>query len=472
MSTLDTEALHAKPQGEPQVEPELELEPQVEPEPELQVEPESELRTESELEHQGASEPKLQSEPRHQSTAPTSSVCAAGSARNSQQKAKEFMQFVMHPQDMQRMHTPQTAASICVSVIIPMWNNEDTIERTLVSIQAQTHTNFECIIVNDGSTDASAQICSRFCKSDARFVMYTQENSGVSAARNYGLARAHGTLVLFLDADDSYKPTTFQIAVETYIQAHWDVLVFGFDVVPKESWLSSIHALRTPRAAMYFKFSPTLMFSQTTKPFVCRSAYARSFLMRAHARFHTALSLGEDMEWFFYVYPRSAKTQVISQHLYEYVMRDTSVVHSISAQSAQSEARYKKVMQHLDVIDVICADWYHKPWTAAARAAFASWACDFVLFDMLSLAPDDRHHALVFLRDVLCAFTDTTPQTLATIAEKDAVLHHTLQLVCAAAEGRAQLTMQSITMFYVTRRGIVACAKRLACKLLGRSSYN
>ena len=91
---------------------------------------------------------------------------------------------------------------------------------------------------------------------------------------------------------------------------------------------------------------------------------------------------------------------------------------------------------------------------------------------MLSLAPDDRHHALVFLRDVLCAFTDTTPQTLATIAEKDAVLHHTLQLVCAAAEGRAQLTMQSITMFYVTRRGIVACAKRLACKLLGRSSYN
>ena len=472
MSTLDTEALHAKPQGEPQVELELELEPQVEPEPELQVEPESELRTESELEYQGASEPKLQSEPRHQPTAPTSSVRPAGSARTSQQKAKEFMQFVMHPQDMQRMHTPQTAASICVSVIIPMWNNEDTIERTLVSIQAQTHTNFECIIVNDGSTDASAQVCSRFCKSDARFVMYTQNNSGVSAARNYGLARAHGTLVLFLDADDSYKPTTFQIAVQTYIQAHWDVLVFGFDVVPKESWLSSIHALRTPHAAMYFKFSPALMFSQTTKPFVCRSAYARSFLLRAHARFHTALSLGEDMEWFFYVYPRSAKTQVISQHLYEYVMRDTSVVHSISAQSAQSEARYKKVMQHLDVIDVICADWYHKPWAAAGRAAFASWACDFVLFDMLSLAPDARHRALVFLRDVLCAFTDTTPKTLANIAERDAVLHRTLQLVCAAAEGRAQLTMQSITMFYVTRRGIVACAKRLACKLLGRSSYN
>lgn len=472
MSTLDTEALHAKPQGEPQVEPEPELEPQVEPEPELQVEPESELRTESELEHQGASEPQLQSEPRHQPTAPTSSVRAAGSARTSQQKAKEFMQFVMHPQDMQRMHTPQTAASICVSVIIPMWNNEDTIERTLVSIQAQTHTNFECIIVNDGSTDASAQVCSRFCKSDARFVMYTQNNSGVSSARNYGLARAHGTLVLFLDADDSYKPTTFQIAVETYIQAHWDVLVFGFDVVPRESWLSSIHALRTPHAAMYFKFSPALMFSQTTKPFVCRSAYARSFLLRAHARFHTSLSLGEDMEWFFYVYPRSAKTQVISQHLYEYVMRDTSVVHSISAQSAQSEARYKKVMQHLDVIDVICADWYHKPWAAAGRAAFASWACDFVLFDMLSLAPDARHRALVFLRDVLCAFTDTTPKTLANIAERDAVLHRTLQLVCAAAEGRAQLTMQSITMFYVTRRGIVACAKRLACKLLGRSSYN
>lgn len=468
MSTLDTEALHAKPHGELQTEPEREPEAEPEPQVELELEPECEREPQSASELEPEPQPQLRQQP----AAPTSSVRVASSARMSQQKAKEFMQFVMHPQDMQRVHTPQTASSICISVVIPMWNNEDTIERTLISIQAQTHTNFECIIVNDGSTDASAQVCSRFCNSDARFVMYTQENSGVSAARNYGLARAHGTLVLFLDADDSYKPTTFQIAAETYIQAHWDVLVFGFDVVPKESWLSSIHALRTPRAAMYFKFSPTLMFSQTTKPFVCRSAYARSFLMRAHARFHTALSLGEDMEWFFYVYPRSAKTQVISQHLYEYVMRDTSVVHSISAQSAHSAARLKKVMKHLDVIDVICADWYHKPWTAAARAAFVSWACDFVLFDILSLAPDDRHHALVFLRDVLCAFTDTTPQTLATIAEKDAVLHHTLQLVCAAAEGRAQLTMQSITMFYVTRRGIVACAKRLACKLLGRSSYN
>ena len=190
MSTLDTEALHAKPHGELQTEPEREPEPQVEPEREPQGELEPELKIEPELEPEPQVElelePELQSQPRQQPAAPTSSVRVAGSARMSQQKAKEFMQFVMHPQDMQRVHTPQTAASICISVVIPMWNNEDTIERTLVSIQAQTHANFECIIVNDGSTDASAQVCSRFCNSDARFVMYTQENSGVSAARNYG----------------------------------------------------------------------------------------------------------------------------------------------------------------------------------------------------------------------------------------------------------------------------------------------
>lgn len=94
-----------------------------------------------------------------------------------------------------------------VSVIIPAHNAELTIVETIESARAQTHTNLELIVVDDGSSDATADIVAQQAKSDARIRLVRQPNSGVAAARNRGAEAAAGDFLAPLDADDLWHPT-------------------------------------------------------------------------------------------------------------------------------------------------------------------------------------------------------------------------------------------------------------------------
>lgn len=97
---------------------------------------------------------------------------------------------------------PSGQKEITASVIVPIYNAEATLERCLEALRCQTEPNFEVWMVNDGSTDGSEAICRRFAAEDGRFHLVTQENGGVSAARNAGLERAAGKYLLFADSDD------------------------------------------------------------------------------------------------------------------------------------------------------------------------------------------------------------------------------------------------------------------------------
>lgn len=91
-----------------------------------------------------------------------------------------------------------------ISVIIPLYNKEHYIEQTIKSVLSQTYADFELIIVNDGSTDKSADIVKKV--PDERIVYVSQSNQGVSAARNAGIKMARGEYIAFLDADDKWMP--------------------------------------------------------------------------------------------------------------------------------------------------------------------------------------------------------------------------------------------------------------------------
>lgn len=93
---------------------------------------------------------------------------------------------------------------IYFSVIIPLFNKEKFIEATLRSVLEQSFTNFEIIIINDGSTDSSAEIIKKFTNPRIRY--FSKENEGVSAARNFGVEQAQGKFIAFLDADDYWYP--------------------------------------------------------------------------------------------------------------------------------------------------------------------------------------------------------------------------------------------------------------------------
>ena len=101
-----------------------------------------------------------------------------------------------------------------ISVIVPVYNAEKWLRDALASLQAQTYTDFEAILVDDGSTDGSTEICRGVCERDGRFRLLMQENAGVSAARNAGIDAACGEWIAFMDADDVMPPDSLDVMAE------------------------------------------------------------------------------------------------------------------------------------------------------------------------------------------------------------------------------------------------------------------
>ena len=89
-----------------------------------------------------------------------------------------------------------------ISVIIPVYNAESTLRRCVDSVLAQTYTDFECLLIDDGSTDKSGEMCDEYAAKDSRVRVFHKENGGVSSARNVGLDNAKGEWITFLDSDD------------------------------------------------------------------------------------------------------------------------------------------------------------------------------------------------------------------------------------------------------------------------------
>ncbi|MFV0343057.1 MAG: glycosyltransferase family 2 protein [Anaerocolumna sp.] len=102
-----------------------------------------------------------------------------------------------------------------VSIIIPVYNAEQTIERCLTSIRNQTYKNFEVLMINDGSRDHSLEVLDKFARSDHRFCLINKKNSGVSNTRNTGIALAKGDYLQFVDSDD----WLVKDAIETFVNA-------------------------------------------------------------------------------------------------------------------------------------------------------------------------------------------------------------------------------------------------------------
>jgi glycosyltransferase involved in cell wall biosynthesis len=103
-----------------------------------------------------------------------------------------------------------------VSVIVPAWNAGQTLAETLRSAAAQTHRHLEIVIVDDGSTDRTADVAAEYCASDPRARLIRQQNRGVAAARNRAIDEARGDYVAPLDADDLWHPEKIERQLRTF----------------------------------------------------------------------------------------------------------------------------------------------------------------------------------------------------------------------------------------------------------------
>ena len=120
-----------------------------------------------------------------------------------------------------------------ISVIVPVYNVERYLEECLNSIQNQTYTNIEVILVNDGSTDNSKIICERFCEKDSRFRFIHQTNQGQSVARNNGVAVSTGEFIAFVDSDDVIQRNYLEKLMQ-YMSNDVDIVESKFTVYKNE----------------------------------------------------------------------------------------------------------------------------------------------------------------------------------------------------------------------------------------------
>ena len=115
-----------------------------------------------------------------------------------------------------------------ISIIVPIYNSENYIKKCLDSILAQTYSNLEVILIDDGSTDNSYNICKDYQKKDNRIVLLQQKNAGVSRARNHGLEVAKGEYIGFVDSDDYIEPEMYEILLNSIIESNSKIAICNY----------------------------------------------------------------------------------------------------------------------------------------------------------------------------------------------------------------------------------------------------
>ena len=118
-----------------------------------------------------------------------------------------------------------------ISVIVPIYNVEDYLRQCLDSILEQTLSHFEVILVNDGSPDSSGDICREYVEKDSRFHYFEKENGGLSDARNYGIEKARGEYLTFIDSDDFIDPLHLEYLYNTLMNNEADISVSNYAII-------------------------------------------------------------------------------------------------------------------------------------------------------------------------------------------------------------------------------------------------
>lgn len=214
-----------------------------------------------------------------------------------------------------------------VSIIVPVYNGERTIERCLRSIQNQSYSNIEVLVADDGSTDHSAAVIQRYASEDARFHYIKKENTGVSDSRNLAMSLASGEYLQFVDCDDWIVKQATEAFVKTALNYGCDMVISDYYRVIGRRILEKGHI---PESAVITKMKYAEYMMEAPANFYFGVLWNKFFRADIIRRFKLACSAELDwcedflfnLEYLQYV----GKVGVITRPLYYYVKTKGSLV--------------------------------------------------------------------------------------------------------------------------------------------------
>lgn len=220
------------------------------------------------------------------------------------------------------------------SVIVPVYNVEDYLEKCIKSILSQTFDDFELILVNDGSTDSSLEICQKFKNKDDRVKVFSKENGGLVSTRNYALKRSKGDYICYVDGDDWIEQDMldkiYRLAIKNYSP---DIVTFGskkvfsnseevIDTRAEEGFYNRDRIIK--EILPYFIYDSNQKFC---KSIIYHSAwnkiYKRSLLLNHYCR-ETRIRMGEDSAFTFECIYYAQSLYIIKDVFYMYNQTNTS----------------------------------------------------------------------------------------------------------------------------------------------------
>ena len=241
------------------------------------------------------------------------------------------------------------------SVIIPVYNVEKYIERCLKSVISQNYDDLEIIVVDNGSTDRSGSICDIYANEYANFSVYHIENHGVGSARNFGLSKARGEFIYFVDSDDYLVGNLFA-EFEDKLTPDLDLLVFSYyNSFEQEMTEKNRTKKILPYNGSYDKYDFSKIFKDLFLSdmlyTVWNKLYRREFLIENNISFEK-YELGEDVRFNLDVYHKVNKVYLSQDSYYVYVIGRKG-----SAMSSYNPKRLQYQLQELELVDSLLKDW-------------------------------------------------------------------------------------------------------------------
>lgn len=208
-----------------------------------------------------------------------------------------------------------------ISIIVPVYNAEKTLDRCMESLVKQSHRNLEIILINDGSTDTSPEICRRWADSDPRIVYISKENGGVSSARNAGLDRASGAYVGFVDADDYADEGMFAYLLALASEHHAQAARVSYYIIERDGSL----VVGEPDDAVRVLEGDDIIASLSRQGHKSVVLWNKLLLRSAigDIRFESDLIVGEDLYFLFEVFQTISTYVTHDVPYYYYYLSET-----------------------------------------------------------------------------------------------------------------------------------------------------
>lgn len=267
------------------------------------------------------------------------------------------------------------------SIIVPVFNAAKYLEESIGTLLSQSFMDWECICVDDGSTDGSGPILDHFTERDTRFKVLHIKNSGVGMARNKALENANGEWILFMDADDGFAHNALKVLSESVCECSADMVLFDFRSVNQIGTTSS-KAGDVKFFDMTDDQSAISAYRETALLFVWNACYRRCLI--SELRFKN-LTIGEDSVFGFEAFAKARVFGRLHSQIYEYRYRSDSAIHSDTMQHVLS------CIDSYAALTAILKSWrYYEQVKKLSHKRFLSGYCGQTYSRILSLNKRER----------------------------------------------------------------------------------